>query len=75
MIDQGLLMAAVVYTGVLIAAGVGIVLALAVWAIRPPLTEWAQRRAAARDLRRTANALSRSSSDDAPRAHTPHPAH
>jgi hypothetical protein len=75
MIDQGLLMAAVVYTGVLIAVGVGIVLALAVWAVRPPLTEWAQRRAAVRDLRRTADALNRSSSDDAPRDRTPHPVH
>ncbi|EXG79648.1 hypothetical protein [Cryptosporangium arvum] len=72
MIDHGLLIAATVYTAVLVAAGVAIVLSLAVWAARPPLTEWARHRAATRDLRRTADALQRSSTDDTPRARTPH---
>jgi hypothetical protein len=78
MIDQGLLVAAFAYAMVLIGVGAVALLAVVAWAARSPLADWTQRRNAARDLRRTADALQRSSESsdtDAPLGRTPHPAH
>ena len=81
MIDQGLAVAAFAYAVVLMGVGAVVLLALVAWAARSPLTDWTQRRTAARDLRRTADALQRSSrsgadtDSDAPLGRTPHPAH
>jgi hypothetical protein len=67
MIDQGLAAAAIVYASVLAGIGAIVLLALAAWWVRSPLTSAVQRRAADRGSRRE---------NDAPQlTGTPHPAH